>query len=143
MNHKSARFFAVERRYNYTTPKTFLELIKLYTNVLARKRNATQESIDRLETGLTKLEKTQAEVDILVDAAKKMAVEVEAKVASADAFAEKVGIEKQKVNEENEAAKVGSSKATQLVLSSVKRMIGPYCVVGRVRLYVSCLLHIS
>ena len=35
-----------------------------------------------------------------------MAVEVEAKVASADAFAEKVGIEKEKVNAENEAAKV-------------------------------------
>jgi hypothetical protein len=32
----------VDRRYNYTTPKTFLELIKLYKNVLLRKRKQTQ-----------------------------------------------------------------------------------------------------
>lgn len=106
VNRESSRFFQMERRYNYTTPKTFLELIKLYTNVLGKKRQATQEAIDRLDTGITKLEKTQGEVDILIEAAKKMALEVEAKVASADAFAEKVGIEKEKVNAENEAAKV-------------------------------------
>ena len=40
----------VEKRYNYTTPKTFLELIKLYKSVLARKRNQVQESTDRLDT---------------------------------------------------------------------------------------------
>ena len=40
----------VEKRYNYTTPKTFLELIKLYKSVLARKRNQVQEAIDRLDT---------------------------------------------------------------------------------------------
>jgi hypothetical protein len=45
-------FFEVERRYNYTTPKTFLELIKLYKNVLLRKRKQTQDNIDRLENGL-------------------------------------------------------------------------------------------
>lgn len=40
----------VEKRYNYTTPKTFLELIKLYKSVLSRKRNQVQEAIDRLDT---------------------------------------------------------------------------------------------
>jgi hypothetical protein len=35
-------FLEVDRRYNYTTPKTFLELIKLYKNVLLRKRKQTQ-----------------------------------------------------------------------------------------------------
>ncbi len=35
-------FLEVERRYNYTTPKTFLELIKLYKSVLLKKRKATQ-----------------------------------------------------------------------------------------------------
>ena len=40
-----------EKRYNYTTPKTFLELIKLYKSVLARKREQVQNSIDRLDTG--------------------------------------------------------------------------------------------
>ena len=46
----SLRSLQVEKRYNYTTPKTFLELIKLYKSVLARKRNQVQEAIDRLDT---------------------------------------------------------------------------------------------
>ena len=81
----------MERRYNYTTPKTFLELIKLYKSVLARKRKESQEAIDRLENGLNKLYKTQGEVDVLIENARKMAVEVEQKVASANVFAEQVG----------------------------------------------------
>lgn len=47
LNYQSLQ---VEKRYNYTTPKTFLELIKLYKSVLARKRNQVQEAIDRLDT---------------------------------------------------------------------------------------------
>lgn len=42
VNKVSKKFFDAERRYNYTTPKTFLELIKLYKNVLTKKRKATQ-----------------------------------------------------------------------------------------------------
>lgn len=87
----SKAFFDAERRYNYTTPKSFLEVIKLYKNVLARKRRESQEAIDRLENGLSKLHKTQGEVDVLMDNARKMAIEVEQKVASANVFAEQVG----------------------------------------------------
>jgi dynein heavy chain, axonemal len=90
VNKTSAKFLAAERRHVYTTPKTFLELIKLYKNVLTAKRQQTQTAIDRLETGLNKLYKTQAEVDVLVEAAKKMAIEVEHKVANANEFAEQV-----------------------------------------------------
>ncbi len=52
--HAAAEFFDSERRYNYTTPKTFLELIKLYKNVLLKKRKQTQDNIDRLENGLVR-----------------------------------------------------------------------------------------
>lgn len=47
VNAACKRFFVAERRYNYTTPKTFLELIKLYKSLLSRKRESTQENIDR------------------------------------------------------------------------------------------------
>ena len=106
----SKKFFEAERRYNYTTPKTFLELIKLYKNVLTKKRKATNDNTERLESGLNKLHKVQGEVDLLVEAAKVMAVEVEQKVASANVFAEQVGIEKEKVNAENAAAQVEAEK---------------------------------
>lgn len=45
----------------------------------------------RLENGLNKLHKTQSEVDVLVDNARAMALDVEQKVASANVFAEQVG----------------------------------------------------
>lgn len=60
--------------------------------------------------GLAKLQKTQKDVDVLVEEAKIKAVEVEKKVAGADAFAEQVGVEKTKVNLENEAAQVEAEK---------------------------------
>jgi dynein heavy chain len=44
----------------------------------------------RLENGLNKLHKTQAEVDVLVENARAMALDVEQKVASANVFAEQV-----------------------------------------------------
>jgi hypothetical protein len=40
-----------ERCHVYTTPKTFLELIKLYKSTLARKRKESQEAIDRCGGG--------------------------------------------------------------------------------------------
>jgi len=58
VNDVSAEFLATERRYNYTTPKSFLELISLYKSMLSRKREQIDEKIDRLMTGLVKLEDT-------------------------------------------------------------------------------------
>jgi len=44
-----------DRRYVYTTPKSFLELINLYIKMLTEKKEAILKSKDRYETGLTKL----------------------------------------------------------------------------------------
>jgi dynein heavy chain len=90
------KYLAQERRHCYTTPKTFLERIKLYTNLLSGKRKSTKDSLQRLETGLEKLNAVSKDVVILVEQAKIKAVQVEEKVVSADAFAEKVGVEKEK-----------------------------------------------
>lgn len=72
----------------------------------AAKRQAVQASTERLQVGLAKLTKTQKDVDVLVEQARVMAVEVEQKVAAASRFAEEVGVEKEKVNAENAAAQV-------------------------------------
>lgn len=50
-----------------------------------------QASIERLQTGLTKLRKTQADVDVLVEQARVMSLDVEQKVSAANKFAEEVG----------------------------------------------------
>jgi dynein heavy chain len=45
-------FLAMERRYNYTTPTSYLELISFYKSLLDRKRDKITEQINNLETGL-------------------------------------------------------------------------------------------
>jgi dynein heavy chain len=45
-------FLAQERRYNYTTPTSFLELINFYKMLLGKERGKITENIDKLENGL-------------------------------------------------------------------------------------------
>lgn len=44
-----------EKRFNYTTPKSFLELINLYSKLLMEKNQEVHLKIERLENGLEKL----------------------------------------------------------------------------------------
>lgn len=62
VNDKSKEYLANERRYNYTTPKSFLEQIKLYRSLLGQKSKDLTTKMERLENGLTKLNSTSAQV---------------------------------------------------------------------------------
>ncbi|KAI7789253.1 dynein beta chain, ciliary-like, partial [Triplophysa rosa] len=61
VNKTSRDYLANERRYNYTTPKSFLEQIKLYQNLLALKKKDLTTKMERLENGLEKLNSTTAQ----------------------------------------------------------------------------------
>lgn len=62
VNKISKDYLVNDRRYNYTTPKSFLEQIKLYRNLLALKRKDLSMKMERLENGLQKLNSTSAQV---------------------------------------------------------------------------------
>lgn len=62
VNQKSREYLANERRYNYTTPKSFLEQIKLYRSLLGQKSKDLASKMERLENGLQKLSSTSAQV---------------------------------------------------------------------------------
>ena len=62
VNETSKTYLANERRYNYTTPKSFLEQIVLYQNLLKVKSNELTAKMQRLENGLTKLQSTAQQV---------------------------------------------------------------------------------
>lgn len=51
-----------ERRYNYTTPKTFLEQISLYSKLLVERTYDVKSMIERLKNGLDKLESCAGQV---------------------------------------------------------------------------------
>ncbi|KAM7371234.1 hypothetical protein PAMP_010722 [Pampus punctatissimus] len=67
VNQTSKEYLANERRYNYTTPKSFLEQIKLYRSLLGQKSKDLTTKMERLENGLQKLNSTSTQCNILME----------------------------------------------------------------------------
>lgn len=86
-------YLAAEKRANYVTPKSFLELISLYKSMLVQKRQQNREQIERLENGLIKLQATTDDVEKLKDSLRIQSLEVDRKKAAADQLLERVGKE--------------------------------------------------
>ena len=114
VNKASIEFREKEKRYCYTTPKSFLELIKLFTNMLNNKREEIQNSKERLETGLVKLIDTAEVVAQLEKDLTEKQVVVDEKKESADKFAEEVGREKAIVTEESEKANIEAAECEKM-----------------------------
>jgi dynein heavy chain len=103
-----------ERRYVYTTPKSFLELIKLFKVMQMKKEGELIESKEIYETGVIRLTETGEKVSKLEEELKLFSVEVEFKKKSADEQAEIVGAEKIKVEAQNDIAEMEAKKCTEI-----------------------------
>ena len=106
--------FMKERRYVYTTPKSFLELLNLFKIMLEKKRIELEGERDIYELGLDKLEQTEMKVCELQEDLKIIQVDVEKKKDEADKVAEIVGIEKAKVEEESKKAKLEEEQCSEI-----------------------------
>lgn len=87
VNEASREIFNVEKRYVYTTPKSFLELIKLFKVMNAKKMTELDSAKSTYETGVLKLEETASVVSKLEQELKETSVIVEEKKKTADAQA--------------------------------------------------------
>lgn len=65
VNQASEKYQRNEKRYNYTTPKSFLQQISLYRNLLEKSQAQLQHKMKRLDSGLQKLQTTAAQVKVL------------------------------------------------------------------------------
>lgn len=110
VNDLSVKLLDQERRYVYTTPKSFLELIKLYTFMLKSKKESLEKNRDRYDQGLIKLRETQQQVAEIEVQVKEKQIEADQKKNEADAFAQVVGTEKEKVEKENAKATIEQEK---------------------------------
>ncbi|XP_012590033.1 PREDICTED: dynein heavy chain 17, axonemal, partial [Condylura cristata] len=104
VNDMSKVYLATERRYNYTTPKTFLELIKLYQSLLGQKTVELVAKIQRLENGLMKLQSTASQVDDLKAKLAIQEADLKLKNENADKLIQVVGVETEKVSKEKAIA---------------------------------------
>ena len=100
VNAASRLYLASERRYNYTTPKSFLEQISLYAKLLKAKAAELRGRVERLENGLAKLRSTATQVDELKEKLAVQEVELQQKNEAADALIAIVGVETEKVQTE-------------------------------------------
>jgi len=110
----SQKFIDYERRFAYSTPKSFLEFIKLYSEKVGGAVSELLDKKERLSNGITKLQETQISVAALEEDLKVKAVFVKEKADSADKFATEVGIEKANVNEETEKANLEAAKCDKI-----------------------------
>ena len=104
VNDMSKVYAQNEKRHNYTTPKSFLELINLYRKVLNQKNSEVVAKIVRLENGLEKLRVTGVQVDALKAQLAIQEVELAKKNAEADHLIQIVGIETENVTQEKKSA---------------------------------------
>jgi dynein heavy chain len=104
-------YFKVSRRRVYTTPKSFLELINFFKNLLTEKRESLKAQVDRLGTGLQTLINTAKDVAELQEDLKVTMVKVAEKQKSTDELLETMGVQKAKTAVEQDKAKVEQDAA--------------------------------
>ncbi|XP_046532316.1 dynein axonemal heavy chain 9 isoform X4 [Equus quagga] len=116
VNQTSQSYLSNEQRYNYTTPKSFLEFIRLYQSLLRKNGRELKSKMERLENGLLKLHSTSAQVDDLKAKLATQEVELKQKNEDADKLIQVVGIETDKVSREKAIADEEERKVALIML---------------------------
>jgi dynein heavy chain len=114
VNKAAIDFQLQEKRHVYTTPKSYLELIKLYSSLLEEKRSDSASAIERLDNGLTKLRQTSESVAKLEEDLKVMLEDAAAKKEKAEGIAEVVAKEKASVEVESAHAQAESEEVVKI-----------------------------
>jgi dynein heavy chain len=104
VDRMSKFYLETQRRYNYVTPKSYLELISFYKYLLSIKRSEVQKNIDRLDIGLSTLRKTATDVaelqkDLVITMEK-----VAEKKAATDVLIAEMGVQQEDANQKKEEA---------------------------------------
>ena len=107
----SANYLKTQKRYNYVTPKSFLELIAFYKTLLGDKRLSVQRLIDRLDVGLSTMSKTANDVaELKVDLNHTME-KVAEQVKATDELIVQMGIQRADAEKQNAAAAIEKETA--------------------------------
>ncbi|KAM4689042.1 dynein axonemal heavy chain 11 [Discoglossus pictus] len=114
VNEMSTKYFQNEKRYNYTTPKSFLEQITLYKNLLDRKRKELTQRMEHLMNGLQKLKTTASQVEDLKAKLASQEAELKLRNKDAEALISKIGRQTEKVSQEKTIADAEEQKVASI-----------------------------
>lgn len=109
----SQHYLETQRRYNYVTPKSFLELISFFKFLLGNKQTDLQRLIDRLDVGLSTLRKTSQDVTELQKDLKITMEKVEEKKVATDKLIEEMTVQQADAQIQEEAAQLEAEKANE------------------------------
>ena len=110
----NADFLRMERRFNYTTPTSYLELISFYRLLLDKKRDKITDQIDRLEIGLGIMKATIEQVEGLQKLLDIKMVDVEQEKAKTGELIEIVGRESLDAQREQDLANIQAEDTNKL-----------------------------
>ena len=114
----SEDFYAEWRRRNYTTPTSYLDLVKTYKEMLGYQRGIVPKKISRYQGGLKRLQETNEMVDDLKATLIKLRPEIDKKEAETQVMV--VDLEKQqKVAAEHEKVTSAEEAESQKLFANV------------------------
>jgi len=105
----SKKFELELRRYNYVTPKNYLDFIANYRTQLTQQRKAIATRVRRLDGGLTKLLEAQTAVDRMSVELREQKVVVDAKTRDVEALIRSIS-ERQTVADKQQAEAVAKQR---------------------------------
>ena len=114
VNEMSKVYKAFDGRFVYSTPKTYLELLKLYGQMLQQKRDGNDKASARLVNGVAKLENCASTVDTLKEEIGVMLADAQGKREVSEGIAKRVSAEKEIVEMESENAAVEEKKVINI-----------------------------
>lgn len=120
VSEMSKLYLQTQRRFNYVTPKSYLELISFFKYLLSNKRSDVQRLIDRLDVGLSTLRKTADDVAELQKDLKITMEKVEEKKIGTDNLINEMRMQQADAQVQDDAAKIEAEKANE---ESSKAMI--------------------
>eukprot|EP01138_Halocafeteria_seosinensis_P001392 gb/GECG01001428.1/.p1 GENE.gb/GECG01001428.1/~~gb/GECG01001428.1/.p1 ORF type:complete len:4689 (+),score=693.48 gb/GECG01001428.1/:1-14067(+) len=104
----SERMLQELKRHNYVTPTNYLELVKGYRELLLEKRKELSDSAEKLRNGLSKLDESRSQVEVLSKELEEKQETVEEKTRQCDELLVTIVSERRVADEQKE--KVESEK---------------------------------
>uniref|UniRef100_A0A4W2DC87 Dynein axonemal heavy chain 11 n=1 Tax=Bos indicus x Bos taurus TaxID=30522 RepID=A0A4W2DC87_BOBOX len=114
VHEMSTRYYQNERRHNYTTPKSFLEQISLFKNLLKKKQEAVSQKKEHLVNGVQKLRTTASQVGELKARLASQEAELQLRNQDAEALIAKMGLQTEKLSREKAIADAEERKVTAI-----------------------------
>ncbi len=114
--HKSLKvandnYFKSERRYNYTTPKSYLELLDFFKLIVKLKDDECEKQLVRLEKGLSIVKQTSEYVANLKVEITEATVRVNIEKEKTNKILEVLVVEQAKIEKENEIVSAATERA--------------------------------